>query len=76
MPCDMSRSCSIRCVGGAGPSGVALSLSLSLTLLPLSQVWEPSDFARGHVGRDTAVIIKTERLAYLLRIALEAMAPR
>ena len=42
----------------------------------LSQVWEPSDFARGHVGRDTAVIIKTERLAYLLRIALEAMAPR
>ena len=42
----------------------------------LYQVWEPSDFARGRVGRDSAVIIQPPRLAYLLRIALEAMAPR
>jgi hypothetical protein len=37
------------------------------------QVWEGSDFARGVPGRDAAVIIKLPRLAYLLRVALDAM---
>lgn len=40
------------------------------------QVWEPSDFAGGRVGRDSAVQIKLPRLAYLVRVALDAMAPR
>ena len=38
------------------------------------QVWEPSDFARGRPGRDQAVVIKLPRLAYLVRVALDAMA--
>ena len=40
------------------------------------QVWEPSDFARGRPGREASVVIKLPRLAYLLRVALDAMAPR
>ena len=39
------------------------------------QVWEPSDFARRQPGRDAAVMVKLPRLDYLLRIALDAMAP-
>ena len=41
----------------------------------LYQVWEPSDFARGRVGRDAAVIMKLPRLGYLLRVALDSMTP-
>ena len=40
----------------------------------LYQVWEPSDFAGGKPGRDAAVVVKLPRLAYLLRVALDAMA--
>ena len=40
------------------------------------QVWEASDFERGKPGRDAAVLIKMPRLAYLIRIALDAMALR
>lgn len=39
------------------------------------QVWEPSDFARGRPGRDAAIVVKLPRLGYLLRLALDAMAP-
>lgn len=39
------------------------------------QVWESSDFAGGRVGRDSAVQLKLPRLAYLVRVALDAMAP-
>jgi hypothetical protein len=42
----------------------------------LYQVWEPSDFGRGRVGRHASVLVKMPRLAYLLRVALDAMAPR
>ena len=38
------------------------------------QVWERSDFARGHVGRDAAVIIKPLRLAFLVSAALNRMS--
>ena len=38
------------------------------------QVWERSDFAGGHVGRDAAVIIKPLRLAFLVSAALNRMS--
>ncbi len=40
------------------------------------QVWDDSDFARGVRGRDAAIIIKLPRLAFLLRVALDAMDTR
>ena len=38
------------------------------------QVWEPDDFAGGKPGRESAVVIKLPRLAFLVRAALNAMA--
>ena len=42
----------------------------------LYQVWEPSDFGGGQIGRHASVEIKLPRIAYLLRVALDAMSPR